>query len=117
MIKFSILITFLFLNTCAPVFAKNGAKEIFCSFSNLEQIKVSYNKLTVLSFSERPIKVLSGENSFDLTFIKNDLALKALKPKRSTNLFVYLKNQTCAFRLDSVPDNGDEIILVKGIKK
>ena len=105
-------LSFLFTG-CLPAQAGGQAKTVECSFSKLPEIKVAYSRLTILSFQSRPIKVLSGEDSFDISFIKNDLAVKALKPNRKTNLFIYLKNQTCAFRLISVPEKGDEIILIK----
>lgn len=105
-----------FLVLASPSANAGGRKAVPCSFSYLPIVKVAYSKLSILHFGSRPVKVLAGEESFDVTFIKNDLALKALKPNRSTNLFVYLKDQTCAFRLRSVPKKGDEIILVKGTK-
>ncbi len=117
------LLSFGFLvPTCSVtpmVYASNGAyqKEVDCSFKAMPIVRVPYNKLTILSFPTRPVRVISGKESFDIRFIKNDLALKSIRPKSESNLFVYLENETCAFQTRTVPGVGDEIIIVNTKRK
>jgi hypothetical protein len=77
-------------------------------------VYVSFGKSTILSFPAKPSKVVLGNRgAFTLEYIENDLALAALNPRASSNLFVYVQGRRFAFDLVTRAVNPDEIVMVR----
>jgi hypothetical protein len=69
---------------------------------------------TVLSFPAKPSKVVIGrEAQFDVQYIENDVALVALTPSATANLFVYMLGRRYTFDLRSFPGRGDRIVRIR----
>lgn len=88
-------------------------KTLPCDDTKTQTVRVALGRLTILSFPVTPKDILPGENSFDFRQIKNDLAIKSLRPGAKTNVFVYMAERRCSFDIITVPLNGDDMILVK----
>lgn len=91
-------------------------KSLLCDDSKTQRVSVSLGRLTILNFPVTPKEILPGENSFDFRQIKNDLAIKALRPGARTNVFVYMSERRCAFDLVTVGSGGDDIIFIRDPK-
>jgi hypothetical protein len=103
-------------NSKALVAPLSKEKFLPCDDMKTQKIHVALGRLTVLSFPVKPKEILPGESSFDFKQIKNDLAIKALRPGAKTNVFVYMAERRCAFDLVTVPFGGDDIIFIKDPK-
>lgn len=91
-------------------------KTLPCDDTKTQKVRVAAGRLTVLSFPVKPKEILPGENSFDFKQIKNDLAIKAIRPNAKTNVFVYMLERRCAFDVVTVPSGGDDIIFIRDPK-
>lgn len=91
-------------------------KTLICDDSKTQRVSVSLGRITILNFPVTPKEILPGENSFDFRQIKNDLAIKSLKPGARTNVFVYMSERRCAFDLITVGSGGDDIIFIRDPK-
>ncbi len=91
-------------------------KSLPCDDVKTQKVRVALGRLTILSFPIKPKDILPGESSFDFRQIKNDLAIKALRPNAKTNVFVYMLERRCAFDIITVPSGGDDIIFVRDPK-
>ncbi|GIL18752.1 hypothetical protein [Bdellovibrio sp.] len=91
-------------------------KTLVCDDSKTQRVSVSLGRLTILNFPVTPKEILPGENSFDFRQIKNDLAIKSLRPGARTNVFVYMAERRCAFDLVTVGSGGDDIIFIRDPK-
>lgn len=78
------------------------------------EVYLSLGKTTLLRFEEKPQKIIIGnKNYFNLETTDNDIALQPLS-RATTNLFVYLKDQTYSFILKTCDAcNYDDFIIVK----
>lgn len=97
-------------------FSAKKEKSLVCDDSKTQRVSVSLGRLTILNFPVTPKEILPGENSFDFRQIKNDLAVKALRPGARTNVFVYMAERRCAFDLVTVGSGGDDIIFIRDPK-
>jgi len=72
---------------------KSDVREIFTNGREMKTIYLSMGRSTVLSFTEKPIKVVAGNsNYFNVEFIGNDLTIQPLAQVES-NLFIYLQSK------------------------
>lgn len=79
---------------------------------SMAPIYVRLGKSTVLRFSDKPRKVVVGnQNYYGLEFIENDLAIQPLGGV-STNLFVYTERRTYGFIL-TPGDRYDDLVFVR----
>ena len=81
----------------------------------MKVVNLTMGRSTVLSFQEKPVKVVSGNsNYFNVEFVGNDLTLQPLAPVE-TNLFVYTEKGTkFGFLLRVGPSSiYDDILYVK----
>lgn len=79
---------------------------------SMAPIYVRLGKSTVLRFSDKPRKVVVGnQNYYGLEFIENDLAIQPLGAV-STNLFVYTERRTYGFIL-TPRDRYDDLVFVR----
>ena len=93
----------LFAGTVRTVSVNNGA---------MAAIYLRMGKSTVLRFSEKPKKVVVGnQNYYGLEFIENDLAIQPLGAV-ATNLFVYTQNHTYGFLL-TPGERYDDLVFVR----
>jgi hypothetical protein len=85
-----------------------------CDDSKIVPILVRPNFGTILNFPVKPENVLLGSNKqFGVEYIKNDLALTALTPNASTNMFVYLFGRRCGFLLKVSQKQYDNVVRVR----
>lgn len=91
-------------------------KTILCDQAKSQLIKIGFGRITILNFSFTPKEVLPGEHVFDFKQIKNDLAIKALRPQARTNVAIYLNDRRCSFELITVIGRGDDILFVRDAK-
>lgn len=95
-----------------PAFASE-VKRLRLNPETVAQVKVS-TKGTVLSFQTRPQKVILGrKGSFGLEYIENDIAISPLHSGSSSNLTVYLEGRRYTFKLSTIENGGDEIVLIR----
>ena len=113
---FQSLIFSLIAKAKEPLNSARRENVLICDDAHTQRVAVALGRLTILSFPVTPKDILPGENSFDFRQIKNDLAIKALKPRAHTNVFVYLNEPRCAFDAVSVSNGGDDIIFVRDPK-
>ncbi len=96
--------------------SKELGKTIYCNEYEPKNVRVGLGRLTVINFPVAPKEILPGEAVFDFKQIKNDLAIKPLKPGAKTNIFVYMQERRCAFNLITVSGTGDDILFVRDPK-
>jgi len=90
------------------------ARTVHLSDTEMAPIRVSPGRSTILSFPIKPAKIILGSQGlFAVEYVENDLALAALQAPARSNLFVYLEGRRFAFDLTTVPNGGDEIVLVR----
>lgn len=111
MILAKLLIFIFSLSLVLPAQAKK-ARTITCPKKWPGTIYVPFNDVMTVEFPEKPRTSLPGNNNFDFKFIDNDLAIKALSVGAKANLFVYLKNDKCVFRLVSQMSGADDVVRV-----
>jgi hypothetical protein len=88
-------------------------KTILCDDTKVQRVKVTFGRLTILNFPAPPKDILPGEVVFDFKQIRNELAIKALRPAAKTNVGIYLQDRRCSFELVTVPSGGDEVLFVR----
>ncbi len=88
-------------------------KSILCDEAKPQLIKVSFGRLTILNFPSAPKDILPGEVVFDFKQIKNELAIKSLRPGARTNVGIYLQDRRCSFDLMTVSGFGDDVLFVR----
>ena len=82
------------------------------SADSMTPIYLKLGKSTVLRFTDRPRKVVVGnQNYYGLEFIENDLAIQPLGAV-STNLFVYTESRTYGFLL-TPGERYDDLVFVR----
>ncbi len=91
-------------------------KSILCDDLKPQLVRVEASRLTLLNFPLRPKEVIPGSGGFDFQQIKNDLAIKSLRPGARTNVAVYLTERRCSFELVTVSTGGDKILIVRDPK-
>lgn len=91
-----------------------GVRVLRMNSEMVAPIRIRTGKTTVLNFPLKPSKVILGApGSFAIEYVENDLAIAALTPGASSNLFVYLEGRRFAFDLSQVASDGDAIVLVR----
>ncbi len=81
---------------------------------SMAPIFVPMGRSVVLSFPVKPMKVILGNKGvFAIEYVEQDLAIAALTPQASSNMFVYLEGRRFGFDLRTVSQGGDEIVLVR----
>ena len=106
------------LMTLIVVFAVPAAnakkiRSLTCPKKYPAKIYVPFNDVMTIEFPEKPKTSLPGNNKFDFQFINNDLAVKSLSSNGKANLFVYLKNDKCVFKLVTRTKSSDDVVRVK----
>ena len=82
------------------------------SSDSMAPIYLKLGKSTVLRFSDKPRKVVVGnQNYYGLEFIENDLAIQPLGSV-ATNLFVYTESRTYGFLL-TPGERYDDLVFVR----
>ncbi len=98
------------------VFAqRKEIREVDTNDRLMKVVNLTMGRSTVLSFQEKPVKVVSGNsNYFNVEFVGNDLTLQPLAPVE-TNLFVYTEKGTkFGFLLKVGPSSiYDDILYIK----
>ena len=90
------------------------ARTLKLNDKKIGKIFVSFGKSTILSFPAKPSKVVLGnKGAFTLDYIDSDLAIAALRPNSTSNLFVYVQGRRFAFDLISRTQTPDEIVIVR----
>lgn len=97
--------------------AKLQEKTVHCDSAKLQKVKVAIGRVTMINFPVKPKDVVAGSSIFDFKQIKDDLAIKALRPNGRTNVFVYMQERRCGFDLITVSTNGDDILYVRDPKE
>lgn len=89
------LIPFLLLVLLVESYAgRKEIREVGANDRVMTRINLTMGRSTILSFPEKPIKVVSGNsNYFNVEFIGNDLTIQPLA-QVETNLFVYTQSNT-----------------------
>ena len=96
-----------------PAKGSDDTRTIFLSDEQVATVFVHPGG-SILTFPAKPTKVIIGrEHQFDVSYIENDVAIVALVPSASANMFVYLLGRRYAFNLKTVPDRGDRIIVIR----
>lgn len=73
---------------------RKEVREVETNDRLMKVVNLTMGRSTVLSFQEKPVKVVSGNsNYFNVEFVGNDLTLQPLAPV-DTNLFVYTEKGT-----------------------
>jgi hypothetical protein len=73
---------------------KNEVREIHTNDREMKVIRLAMGRSTVLSFTERPIKVVAGNsNYFNVEFVGNDVTLQPLANVES-NMFIYTQSKS-----------------------
>lgn len=68
-------------------------REVFTNDHEMKTINLTMGRSTILSFSDKPIKVVAGNsNYFNVEYVGNDLTIQPLA-KVETNLFVYTQDK------------------------
>lgn len=104
-----LLVSFLSL----PTAQAKKVRSLTCPKNYPATIKIPFNDVMTIEFPEKPRTSLPGNNKFDFKFIDNDLAVKSLSSNGSANLFVYLKNDKCVFKLVTRTRGADDVVRVK----
>lgn len=95
----------------APAFASN-VRTLAVDNAAMAPVFLRLGKSTVLRFSEKPKKVVVGnQNYYGLEFIDNDLAIQPLGAV-ATNLFVYTEGHTYGFLL-TPGERYDDLVFVR----
>jgi hypothetical protein len=90
----SMVVSVFFAFTTSVAAKKSDVREIFTNDREMKTIHLAMGRSTVLSFTEKPVKVVAGNsNYFNVEFVGNDLTLQPLA-NVETNLFVYLQSKS-----------------------
>ncbi len=94
---------------------RKEVREVDTNDHMMKVIHLTLGRSTVLSFQDKPVKVISGNsNYFNIEFIGNDLTIQPLSSVE-TNLFVYTERQSkygFILRVGAVA-NYDDIVYIK----
>jgi hypothetical protein len=84
----------LFTYSVEVLAQRKEIREVDTNDRLMKVVNLTMGRSTVLSFQEKPVKVVSGNsNYFNVEFVGNDLTLQPLAPV-ATNLFVYTDKGT-----------------------
>lgn len=88
-------LSLVILSYSVEIFAqRKEIREVDTNDHLMKVVNLTMGRSTVLSFQEKPVKVISGNsNYFNVEFVGNDLTLQPLAPVE-TNLFVYTEKGT-----------------------
>jgi hypothetical protein len=110
------LLSFVMFACSIETFAqRKEIREVDTNDRLMKIVNLTMGRSTVLSFQEKPVKVVSGNsNYFNVEFVGNDLTLQPLAPVE-TNLFVYTEKGTkFGFLLKVGPSSiYDDILYIK----
>lgn len=107
-----ILIALLFLSLTPPVFA-NSVKTIKLCENGVATAYIS-PRGTVLEFPTEPEKVVLGtKGSFNIQYIRSDLAISPATLSSRSNLFVYLQGRRFSLDLAASSASGVTLYFVK----
>ncbi len=97
-----------------PVCLAGGIRTVNVNDTKMQPILLRMGKASVLRFSEKPKKVVIGnQNYYSIEFIENDLTIQPLGDVE-TNLFVYTPYHTYGFLLKVCHGcNYDDLVYVK----
>lgn len=117
--KYILLCLFVLQSIPIRLFAKmktvtNGT--ILCDGIKPQSVFVEPGKVTVLSFPLPPKEVLPGSPIFDFKQIRNDLAIKSMRPTGHTNVVIYLPERRCIFNVKAVSQGGQDVLVVQDPK-
>lgn len=102
------------LTFCVNGGVAKKARTIRLNDKRTEAVYVTPGKSTILNFPTRPTKVILGNKGlFAVEWVESDLAVSALTPGASSNLFIYLDGRRFGLNLRSLSTGGDEIVLVR----
>lgn len=106
------LIYLLFLSIVPPVFASH-VKTIKLCENAVATVSIS-PRGTVLEFPTEPEKVVLGtKGSFNIQYIRSDLAVSPSTLGARSNLFVYLQGRRFALDLSASGTNGATLYFIK----
>lgn len=110
--KFALMVS-LILACCQSALA-SGIRTVRVNDTKMQPILLKMGKASVLRFSEKPKKVVIGnQNYYSIEFIENDLTIQPLGDVE-TNLFVYTPYHTYGFILRVCHSCGyDDLVYVK----
>lgn len=99
---------------CVPVSFAGGIRTVNVNDTKMQPILLRMGKASVLRFSEKPKKVVIGnQNYYSVEFIENDLTIQPLGDVE-TNLFVYTPYHTYGFILKVCHGcDYDDLVYVK----
>lgn len=104
----------IWLLSLAPDVLAADLRLVNCDESKVVPIFVRPNFGTIINFPVKPDNVLLGSSKqFGLEYIKNDIALTALFPGATTNMFVYLFGRRCGFLLKTSSSGFDNVVRVR----
>jgi hypothetical protein len=110
-----ILSLVVFVYSVETLAHRQEVREVDTNDHLMKVVNLTMGRSTVLSFQEKPVKVVSGNsNYFNVEFVGNDLTLQPLAPVE-TNLFVYTEKGTkfgFLLKVGSV-SNYDDILYIK----
>ena len=105
-------ITILLIILAFSINAFSKARYIYCPKKYPKQIRVPLGDAMVMEFPEKPKHSLPGKNAFDFQYIGKDIGIKSLRPNAKANLFIYLGKRRCAFKLITVSNKADDIVVI-----
>ena len=99
---------------CSSVMMASGIRTVQVNATKMQLIYLKMGRATVLRFTEKPKKVVIGnQNYYSVEFIENDLTIQPLG-KVETNLFVYTPYRTYGFILRVCSScRSDDLVFVK----
>ncbi|MGE4133299.1 MAG: hypothetical protein AB7F86_16770 [Bdellovibrionales bacterium] len=104
----------IFLLSLLPPVLAADLRLVNCDESKVVPIFVRPNFGTIVNFPVKPDHVLlGGGKQFGIEYIKNDIALTALFPGATTNMFVYLFGRRCGFLIKTSGANFDSVVRVR----
>jgi len=111
-----LILSLVLLSYSLEIFAqRKEVREVDTNDRLMKVVNLTMGRSTVLSFQEKPVKVVSGNsNYFNVEFVGNDLTLQPLAPV-DTNLFVYTEKGTKFGFLLKVGSSAiyDDILYIK----
>ena len=94
LIKFMFVSVVMFCISASAIAKKNEIREVFTNDKEMKTINLSLGRSTILSFTDRPVKVVAGNTNYvNIEYVGTDLTLQPLA-KVDTNLFVYTQNKS-----------------------
>ena len=106
-----IITIILFTGATQMAFAK--ARYIVCPKKYPKTVKVPFGDAMIMEFPEKPKHTLPGKRSFDFQYIGNDIGIQSLALGARANLFVYLGQRRCAFKLRTTRSSrADDVVII-----